>query len=191
MPKQKVTREELLRKAWRLFHRHGYHDTSLQLIATKTGIGKAGLLHHFGSKQGLMHAVIDFAKAYYTTAVLSELGGKGSLTERLHRFLDHHVRLCQLDRRGCFFANTILETGADKLFSEQLGQFHQDWIGAVHQALLPYFTPEEAAERAYRLFADFEGSVVIYKIHGEADHLHRFVERAVASLSHPIHLPTA
>ena len=191
MPRQKISRDELLRKAWRLFHRHGYHDTSLQLIASTCGIGKAGLLHHFGSKQGLMRAVIGFAKAYYTHRVLSELHGSAPLPTRLRRFLDHHINLCQLDRRGCFFANTILETGADGLFADQLGQFHEDWIGAVRTALLPHYPADEAAERAYRLFADYEGSVVIYKIHGEVDHLHRFVERATASLSHPIHLPAA
>ncbi len=189
MPRQKISRDDLLTKAWRLFHRHGYYDTSLQLIASATGLGKAGLLHHFGSKQHLMEAVIAFARTYYTVRVLSELHGDAPLPERLRRFLDHHVRLCQLDRRGCFFANTILETGADRLFSAQLEQFHIDWIAAVRDALLPHYPAAEAAERAYRLFTDYEGSVVIYKIRGKADHLHRFVDRAVTSLVHPIYFP--
>ena len=189
MPKQKISRDELLRKAWRLFHRHGYHDTSLQLIATKTGIGKAGLLHHFGSKQGLMHAVIDYAKAYYAEHVLALLDGPAPLAERLGRFLQQHVTLCQLDRRGCFFANVILETGADRLFSDQLGDFHADWQAAVRDALLPHYPADEAQERAYRLFIDYEGSVIVYKIYGASDHLERFVDRAVHSLAYPIQLP--
>ncbi|WP_420459683.1 TetR/AcrR family transcriptional regulator [Neolewinella sp.] len=189
MSKQKITKEEILAKAWRLFHRHGYYDTSLQLIATAVGLGKAGLLHHFGSKEQLMRQVIDFAQVYYAERVLSELEGEQPFADRLRRFLDHHVQLCQLDRRGCFFANTILETSADGLFNDRLGQFHAHWIGAVRAALLPHYPTAEAAERAYRLFADYEGSVVIYKLHGDAEHLHRFVNRSIAGLRLPIHLP--
>jgi TetR/AcrR family transcriptional repressor of nem operon len=186
MPKIKTSKEEILRKAWRLFHRHGYHDTSLQLIATATGIGKAGLLHHFGSKEGLMRAVIVFARDYYDRRVLSELTTDAPLPDRLRRFLERHAELCQIDRRGCFFANTILETGADDRFADQLGHFHTEWIAAVEAALLPRFPPAEARERAYRLFADYEGSVVVYKIHGDAEHLHRFVDRAITNLSLPV-----
>jgi TetR/AcrR family transcriptional repressor of nem operon len=189
MPRIKTTKEEILRKSWRLFHRHGYHDTSLRLIATATGIGKAGLLHHFGSKEKLMGAVIDFARAYYRKRVLAELTTDRALPLRLRAFLDRHVELCQIDRRGCFFANTILETGADNRFADRLGTFHTDWIAAVETALRSDFPAPEAAERAYRLFADYEGSVVIYKIHGDPVHLTRFVDRSIAGLHHPIQLP--
>ena len=63
MPKQETTKEKILLKVWRVLHRHGYHDTSLRMLATATGLGKAGLLHHFGSKRQLMAEVIDFARA--------------------------------------------------------------------------------------------------------------------------------
>ena len=188
MPKQKTTKEEILPKAWRVLHRHGYHDTSLQMLATATGLGKAGLLHHFGSKRQLMAEVIDFARAWYAAGVLPELNGTAPLEQRLRRFLTKHTDLCQIDRRGCFFANVILETGADQLFAERLGNFHNEWVDRVTIFLKERYPTDEARERAYRLFADYEGSVVIYKIHGDARHLHRFVDRAADSLSLPIKL---
>ena len=187
MPRTKTNKKELLRKAWRILHRHGYHDTSLQMVAEATGLGKAGLLHHFGSKRRMMAEVIDFAHAWYTENVLTELTGTAPLDRRLRNFLLRHTALCQIDRRGCFFANVILETGADQLFADRLGNFHEEWVVRVTEFLTEQYPPLEAAERAYRLFADYEGSVVIYKIHGAPLHLDRFVERAVASLELPIH----
>ena len=156
------------------------------MVADATGLGKAGLLHHFGSKRQLMAEIIDFARAWYADHILPELTTESPLEERLERFLAQHIALCQIDRRGCFFANTILETGADQLFADRLGDFHNEWIERVRQCLAERYGREEAAERAYRLFADYEGSVVIYKIHGDAAHLRRFVDRAISSLALPI-----
>ena len=186
MPTTKISREEILRRAWRLFHRHGYFDTSLQMVATATGLGKAGLLHHFGSKRGLMEAVIDFARDWYAEHVLNPLREPLPLEDQLRTFLNAHVQLCQLDRRGCFFANTILETGADHMFSTQLGQFTTQWQSAVAERLSERFPHEEARERAYRLFIEYEGSVVLYKMLGDVSHLERFVERAISGLHHPL-----
>ena len=83
----------------------------------------------------------------------------------------------------------ILETGAQELFSKQLADFHQDWIERVTGLLTDRFDANEAKERAYQLFTDYEGSVVVYKISGDATHLDRFVARAVGGLSLPISIP--
>lgn len=37
----------------------GYYGTSLQRIADAVGLTKAGVLHHVGSKEGLLHLVLD------------------------------------------------------------------------------------------------------------------------------------
>ena len=52
-------RSEILEAAVECFGTLGYYGTSLQRIATMVGLTKAGVLHYVGSKEGLLHAVLD------------------------------------------------------------------------------------------------------------------------------------
>ena len=52
-------REEVLTGAAEMFAEHGYHGASLRDIAGHIGISHPGLMHHFPSKDSLLHTVID------------------------------------------------------------------------------------------------------------------------------------
>ncbi|MBW3095484.1 TetR/AcrR family transcriptional regulator [Bifidobacterium sp. 64T4] len=52
-------RSEILKAAVECFGTLGYYGTSLQKIATKVGLTKAGVLHYVGSKEGLLEAVLN------------------------------------------------------------------------------------------------------------------------------------
>ncbi len=184
MPKTKTTPTDILRSSWSLFHQHGFHDTSLQQLADAAGLGKAGILHHFGSKAGLMKAVIDYAITWYREKVLSVITLDDTLEVRLELLLRRHFDLCQLNGgSGCFFANTILEMGVEGRFTEQLLVFHEAWEAAVTTLFTERFPPEEARQRAYRLFADYQGSVVLFKLYQDPVHLERLVVRTLDSIS--------
>jgi AcrR family transcriptional regulator len=45
--------------AQRLLPRNGWRNTSLAQIAKEAGVTPAGLLHHFESKEQLLHAILD------------------------------------------------------------------------------------------------------------------------------------
>jgi AcrR family transcriptional regulator len=53
--------EGILDRAAALFSRHGFEHTSLQAVADAVGLSKAGLLHHFRSKDALHEAVLALA----------------------------------------------------------------------------------------------------------------------------------
>ena len=53
--------EGILDRAAALFARHGFEHTSLQAIADAVGLSKAGLLHHYRSKDALQDAVLALA----------------------------------------------------------------------------------------------------------------------------------
>jgi AcrR family transcriptional regulator len=55
--------DELLDRAAALFARHGFAKTSVQAVAESVGLSKAGLLHHFASKEALRDAVLARAHA--------------------------------------------------------------------------------------------------------------------------------
>ncbi|KJQ52495.1 TetR/AcrR family transcriptional regulator [Microbacterium sp. SA39] len=60
MPRQTTTEidAEIIDRAAALFARHGFERTSLQQVADAVGYTKAGLLHHFPSKQAIYDAVL-------------------------------------------------------------------------------------------------------------------------------------
>ncbi len=54
----RATRQDVLDAAMALFAEVGYRSASLREVATRVGISHSGLLHHFGSKSGLLTAVL-------------------------------------------------------------------------------------------------------------------------------------
>lgn len=52
-------KQRILDVAQRLLARNGWRNTTLAQIAREAGVTSAGLLHHFDSKEQLLHAVLD------------------------------------------------------------------------------------------------------------------------------------
>ena len=52
-------KQRILAVAQRLLSRNGWRATTLAQIAREAGVSPAGLLHHFESKEQLLHAVLD------------------------------------------------------------------------------------------------------------------------------------
>jgi AcrR family transcriptional regulator len=81
-------RQRILAVAQRLLTRNGSRGTTLGQIAQEAGVSSAGLLHHFESKEQLLHAVLDArdaddeANADLTGDVLEQLE---NVTERYRR----------------------------------------------------------------------------------------------------------
>lgn len=81
-------RQRILAVAQRLLTRNGARGTTLGQIAQDAGVSPAGLLHHFESKEQLLHAVLDArdadddANADRSGDVIEELG---KVTERFRR----------------------------------------------------------------------------------------------------------
>lgn len=79
------TREQvdarILEVAAELFATHGLDGTSVQQVADAVGYSKTGLLHRFGSKQGLHAAVLDEAERILRE-VLAEVRGPDGCAPR-------------------------------------------------------------------------------------------------------------
>ncbi|MFG1923309.1 TetR/AcrR family transcriptional regulator [Cryptosporangium sp. NPDC048952] len=59
LPGRGQTRRILTAAAAKLFTRHGYAGTSLQMIADEVGITKASVYHHFRTREELLFAVVE------------------------------------------------------------------------------------------------------------------------------------
>lgn len=186
MPVQKIDKHDFLMRCWEVFHLKGYHNTSMQDLAAATGLQKAGLYHHYPTKQDLMQNVMTFALEQFHDYVLSVASDESlPVEQRLEKMLRRNKRLVTEHRRGCFFANIALETGREDQFTALIQQAMQDWIDTV-AALLTHTMPAEQARReAGRLMIEFEGSVLFYKIYNNIDYLEAFIDRTVRLLGTP------
>lgn len=64
LAKGEERRQRILDVAQRLLTRNGWRSTTLGQIAREAGVSSAGLLHHFESKEQLLHAVLDTRDTY-------------------------------------------------------------------------------------------------------------------------------
>jgi TetR/AcrR family transcriptional regulator, transcriptional repressor for nem operon len=179
MPITKIQKEEILHRCWEVLHRQGYNGASISMLAEATGLGKAGLLHHFHSKEALMRAVLLYAVEQFRIYVLSVAGEDLPPEQRLEKLLRRQNRIAKLERKGCFFANTALETGRDGPFNEFLVSFFDEWQAVVSGLFSTVMPEAEARTAAYRLLLEYEGAVAFFKISGDAGHLEGLVQRAV------------
>jgi AcrR family transcriptional regulator len=77
------TRQRLLRSAITLFDRKGYTATSIREIVQIAGVTKPVLYYHFGSKEGLLGAVVREAERSFTEAIARASARGGTPRDRI------------------------------------------------------------------------------------------------------------
>lgn len=94
--------DKILKAATRLINKRGYHGTSIQMIAEKAGVSKAGVLYHFKSKEMLLLSVVKEhvqSGAYELMLIVKE--EKFSGMEKLKVFIRHQLK--QIAEKGDTF----------------------------------------------------------------------------------------
>jgi TetR/AcrR family acrAB operon transcriptional repressor len=101
----------LVEAASRLFAEKGYADTSVQAIAEASGISRGSIAWHFGSKEGLLFAVVDASFAEWESEVLVRLLGEGRGPASLRDVVEAHLEFVRTNPEivRLFF---VLLTGA-------------------------------------------------------------------------------
>ncbi|CAA6679730.1 MULTISPECIES: TetR/AcrR family transcriptional regulator [unclassified Lentimonas] len=156
-------REALLVCAYRLFERQGFNGTGVDQIAAESGVTKRTLYKHFGSKEGLIEAVLEQHQAELIermrTAIFTE---EQDCMARFMRCFDLYREWFGCSTfAGCIFMKTINEFAG---CSSNLSGIAQQSKIAIREILV-----EVAAEGKLRdpaLLADqlqlvLEGAIVV------------------------------
>jgi AcrR family transcriptional regulator len=85
------TRDRLLLAAGQLLHESEDGRVSTRAICERAGVQAPTLYHHFGSKQGLLDAVINYGFSQYVQATGQEAGGDDPIGA-VRNGWDRHVR---------------------------------------------------------------------------------------------------
>ncbi len=90
-------RAEIYRNAALIFHRKGYHATSINDIAAAVGLTKAGLYYYIKGKQDLLFAIMSFAMDQLDELVIEPARRHEDPETRLHTIVACHARLITQD----------------------------------------------------------------------------------------------
>ncbi|MBC6445969.1 TetR/AcrR family transcriptional regulator [Actinokineospora xionganensis] len=153
-----TTRSRLLDAAERMFADTGFADTSMRAVTEAAGANIAAVNYHFGSKEGLLRAVVRRAMAVVNderARVLDELEAAGEPTadDLVHAFVTTGAGL--LERQGPrgtqvarFIGRVIFDPSPTmrELFATAVDDVEGRYLRALQRAL-PHLSPNQVAFR--------------------------------------------
>src|SRR6516225_2061796 len=89
--------DEVVEVALRLFLERGYDNTPMSLLARRLGLTKAGIYHHFASKEDLLFLVHRTAMERGLKPVFEAAAQESDAERRLRVFLYEYARMLSLD----------------------------------------------------------------------------------------------
>jgi AcrR family transcriptional regulator len=129
------TKAKILSATDALFGDLGFDATSTRDIAERSGVNKALIHYHFGSKDQLLVALLDDYYAQLTASLLAAMTAKPTLEERALDVIDAYADFLAANRTFCSIVQREVASGrhverivAGTLPSFQLGR---QWLGQV------------------------------------------------------------
>jgi AcrR family transcriptional regulator len=192
---QSARQRALLEQAYQYALQHGLTDLSLRPLATAIGSSPRVLLFLFGSKDGLIRALLSRARADELT-LLHQLhnaaddapGGLAAATERVWSWLaaEDHRALLTLWVEG--YARSL--TDPDGAWSGFAETTVEDWLGVLGNAQ-PAADRNTTAGRAQRTLAlaVLRGALLDLLATGDIERTTAAVRQQLDSLCRPFHSP--
>jgi TetR/AcrR family transcriptional regulator, cholesterol catabolism regulator len=154
-PQQFGRVEEVVEVALRLFLERGYDNTPMSLLAKRLGLTKAGIYHHFASKEDLLFLVHKTAMARGLKPVFEAAARQSDPERRLRVFLYEHARMLALDP-----AAMLLIREARRLSPKHLQEIKKTWrrgFDVVRDAIRELQQQGRSRADAESTFAAFAG----------------------------------
>lgn len=163
-------REDILRNAECLLHLRGFAKTTMEEIAQACDMTKANLFHHFGSKEELGLAVLDWKINDYLSRRVEPLCAEGDPVDAVARLFESAALLYEGNgcKAGCFVANIASEMAdVNEQFRERASRFFAAWAQSMEGCLerakacgafAETLEPKAAAES---IIALYEGAILL------------------------------
>ncbi len=91
------TKEKIYRAASKMFLEQGYDNTPMSHVAKELGLSKAGLYHHYPSKESLLFDIIDYLNQKNFVPVYEEAIKISDPEKRLAYFLRKFTEMMTID----------------------------------------------------------------------------------------------
>ena len=173
-PERHAKTEAVLQAAARLFHRQGFHGTSLDDIARSLGVSKPTLYYYVASKEQLLFACVERGVAQLR-AGFAELAARGvEGRERLRAAMALYAEIVTSDLGLC-----VIHVGEDPLPEARRhelralkGQVDAEFRQLIEQGMAAgWIAPGDAAMAAFTVVGALSGIGRWYRpdVHGAAE----------------------
>ena len=130
-PKGAATRAFLLQVAAEVFAEHGYAETTMAELISRSGLTKGAFYFHFSSKEQLAVAVIEEKQRQWVDAVLAATGAEPRAIEQLRAVAAALVRLHR-DDPSAFSVSRLTRDLARVPHGTDLVRDHmRAWVGML------------------------------------------------------------
>jgi TetR/AcrR family transcriptional repressor of nem operon len=181
------TRERLIESTRELLWNRGYVGTSPKAIQERAGAGQGSMYHHFEGKQDLALAAIERDAADLVTQADAELGGPGTVMERVTGYM----RRERTPLRGCPIGRLTMDP--DVMADPDLSRPVQGAFAAVRDRLAAVLDEGrgngeldpavDPAATAAALIAVLQGGYVLARAAGSAGSYDQAVDGTLGLLA--------
>lgn len=156
-------RDSILQKSYKLFYKHGFHDSGVELLAKQAGTTKRTLYAHFGNKEGLIEEVLKYRHQMFMAELRAyfdnfEVESAVDVTTCYLAFLKNWTS--SEGFYGCMFINACAEFSDTQSSPHQIASQHKT---EVRQWLLHKFEQvgaDNCEQNSDTLFVFGEGTIV-------------------------------
>ena len=123
--------DDVLPQALNLFWRKGYRHTTTRALETELGITQSSLYNVFGSKAGLLDAVLDLYQSTVDEALLHPLRHAPDGRSALETFFRDVGTWMATDGRGCLMVNLMADEAPTNPAVAARTKAHRDRVRAA------------------------------------------------------------
>jgi AcrR family transcriptional regulator len=132
------TRTSILETAAALATEEGLEPLSIGRLAEATSMSKSGLFAHFGSKEELQLATVDYAATLFVAEVIDPARSAPKGLARIWALCDHMIGYSerQVFPGGCFFAATSFEfNNRPGAVRDRIEEMIRSWLSYLEHAV--------------------------------------------------------
>jgi AcrR family transcriptional regulator len=132
------TRNSILEVAAALATEEGLDPLSIGRLAEATGMSKSGLFAHFGSKEELQLATVEYAAKLFVAEVIDPARSAPNGMARIWALCDHMIGYSerQVFPGGCFFAATSFEyNNRPGPVRDRIEEMIRSWLSYLEHAV--------------------------------------------------------
>lgn len=163
-----ATKARILNVASQVFYERGVHAAGIQEIASRAAASKLTIYHYFGSKEGLVRAVVqarsDRIHEWLEREIRKAAPGRERILALFNLLADWFQRE---DFQGCAVMNAAVDTRGDTGSARELAREHLARYLALLRRCLAETGVAEPTVLARQLLVLIEGATVINAV--EAD----------------------
>jgi len=164
---QTDTKQNILEQAGALFYPQGFNNTGIEKITEVCGIKKPALYYHFGSKNGLGLAYLEFKAEALFSMLEALLVRSRSFDEYLNSWANSLILLARRGEFfGCPFTAFASELDAEEraYFETNLRRVEGEWLSIQEKAFVKHYGNTATVKRvAEKILVTHTGCVMLYR----------------------------